>query len=116
MRLRTPEFLEKVTLNGKEIPFEKGVYLVLSKEWEPDDKVLLEFDFTLKEIPAPDGSPFVAVKRGPLVLAADSRGAVPGALVNTVWRGIPLCDYATAGNEFNEANTLQVWFPEKIKR
>jgi DUF1680 family protein len=116
LRLRTPEFLEKVTLNGKEIPFEKGVYLVLSKEWEPDDKVLLEFDFTLKEIPAPDGSPFVAVKRGPLVLAADSRGTVPGALVNTVWRGIPLCDYATAGNEFNEANTLQVWFPEKIKR
>jgi DUF1680 family protein len=110
LRLRTPEFLEKVTLNGEEISFEKGTYLAIEREWSSGDVVVLTFDFTLKVIPAPDGSPFVAVKRGPLLLAADSRGEVPGAAVNVVWKEIPLCDYASAGNLFTEDNTLTVWF------
>ena len=110
LRLRTPEFLEKVLLNGEAVPFEKGRYLVLDRCWTPEDKVELVFDFSLKEIPAPDGSPYVAVKRGPLVLAADSRGEVPGALVNVSWNGVPLCDYASAGNLFDPGNTLTVWF------
>ena len=110
LRLRTPEFLEQVLLNGEAVPFEKGRYLVLNRCWTPEDKVELVFDFSLKEIPAPDGSPYVAVKRGPLVLAADSRGEVPGALVNVSWNGIPLCDYASAGNLFDPGNTLTVWF------
>ena len=110
LRLRTPEFLQKVTLNGEELLFTQGSYLALTREWSTSDTVVMEFDFTLREIPAPDGSPFVAVKRGPLLLAADSRGEVPGALVNTVWKGIFLCDYASAGNLFTSENTLTVWF------
>jgi DUF1680 family protein len=110
LRLRTPEFLQKVTLNGEELSFTRGSYLALTREWSTSDTVVMEFDFTLREIPAPDGSPFVAVKRGPLLLAADSRGEVPGALVNTVWKGIFLCDYASAGNLFTSENTLTVWF------
>ena len=113
LRLRTPEFLEKVTLNGEELPFTPGQYLVIEREWTPEDEVEMLFDFSLKEIPAPDGSPFVAVKRGPLLLAADSRGVVEGAAVNTVWRNRDLCDYASAGNGFTAENTLCVWFPEE---
>ena len=110
IRLRTPEFLEKVTVNGEVIPFTKGQYLVIERSWNKGDKIVMTFDFSLKELPAPDGSPFVAVKRGPLVLAADSRGAVPEAAVNVMWNNIPLCDYASAGNLFDKDNTLTVWF------
>ena len=110
LRVRTPGFLEKVTLNGEEIPFTKGTYLSIEREWSPADTLVLSFDFSLQVIPAPDGSPFVAVKRGPLLLAADSRGEVPGAAVNVTWKEIPLCDYASAGSLFTEDNTLTVWF------
>ena len=70
----------------------------------------MEFDFTLEEVPAPDGSNFVAIKRGPLVLAADSRGDVPEALVHEEWNGIKLCEYAVAGNLMDTTNTITVWF------
>lgn len=113
LRLRTPEFLKRVLLNGRELPFTCGSWLVISRQWTPEDEVVMEFDFTLREIPAPDGSPFVALKRGPLLLAADSRKAVPGALVSTEWNGIPLCDYATAGNLFEKSNPLCVWFKKE---
>ena len=55
-------------------------------------------------------NPKFSPRRGPLVLAADSRGEVPGALVNVCWNGTPLCDYASAGNLFDPGNTLTVWF------
>ena len=110
LRLRTPEFLAKVTLNGTAISFTAGQYLEIERDWTPEDRVVMYFDFSLREIPAPDGSPFVAVKRGPLLLAADSRGDVAEALVHETWRGIPLCDYASVGNLMCETNPLTVWF------
>ena len=110
LRLRTPEFLKRVTLNNEEIPFVCGNWIVLTRNWTPEDEVVMEFDFTLKEIPAPDGSDYVAIKRGPLLLAADSRGSVSEALINTSWHGIKLCDYASAGALFDSSNTLCVWF------
>jgi len=113
LRLRTPEFLAMVTLSGTPVPFVTGRYLEIERDWTPEDQVVLTFDFSLREIPAPDGSPFVAVKRGPLVLAADSRGEVPEAFVHETWRGIPLCDYASAGNLMCAGNTLTVWFPRE---
>lgn len=110
LRLRTPSFLKKVVFNGKEVSFEKGKYLALDHAAGTTDKIALEFDFTLQEIPSPDGHGFVAVKRGPLVLAADSRGHVPEAKVSVQWNGLELCEYAVAGNLMNENNTLTVWF------
>ena len=110
LRLRTPEFLKRVTLNNEEITFVCGHWIVLTRNWTPEDEVVMEFDFTLKEIPAPDGSGYVAIKRGPLLLAADSRGVVADALINTEWNGIDLCDYASAGALFDSSNTLRVWF------
>ena len=110
LRVRTPKFLKKVTLNGEELPFTVGTYLAINKQWTSKDLLVLEFDFTLEEVPAPDGSNFVAIKRGPLVLAADSRGEVPEALVNEEWNGIKLCEYAVAGNLMSTENTITVWF------
>lgn len=110
VRLRTPDFLQKVLVNGREIPFTAGKYLEAGSQWQCGDKIQLIFDFSLREITAPGDPSYVAVKRGPLVLAADSRGSVPGAVVQTEWRGTKLCDYASAGGLFTPENTLTVWF------
>ena len=40
-----------------------------------------------------------------------ARGDLPEALVHETWRGIPLCDYASAGNLMCAENPLTVWFP-----
>jgi DUF1680 family protein len=109
LRLRTPEFLKCVTCNGKNIPFRHGEYLTLPHAAATQDKIVLEFDFTLKELISPCGK-YIAVKRGPLVLAEDSRGKVPEAKVSVQWNGKELCEYASAGNLMNETNTLTVWF------
>ena len=108
--IRTPEFLQRVKLNGKEIPFTAGKYLEVDREWSKDDELILTFDFTLKEIPAPGVPEYTAVKRGPLVLAADSRSDVPEAGVKELWRGRTLYEYAACGKEMSESNTLTVWF------
>lgn len=108
--IRTPEFLQTVKLNGKEIPFTVGKYLEVDREWSKDDELILTFDFTLKEIPAPGVPEYTAVKRGPLVLAADSRSDVPEAGVKELWRGKTLYEYAACGKEMSESNTLTVWF------
>ncbi|MBQ9501847.1 MAG: glycoside hydrolase family 127 protein [Lentisphaeria bacterium] len=110
LRLRTPAFLGSVRLNGAAVPFRTGVYLELPHRAGECDEVVLDFDFSLAEIPSPDGRGFVAVRRGPLVLAEDSRGEVPGAAVRETWRGRKLCEYACAGNLMRQDNTLTVWF------
>lgn len=110
LRLRTPGFLQKVLVNGRETAFTAGKYLELEGNWKHGDRVEMVFDFTLQEVIAPADPSYVAVKRGPLVLAADSRGEVPGALVQAEWNGIKLCDYASAGSLFCKENPLTVWF------
>ena len=49
LRLRTPGFLKKISLNGENVPFITGKYVSLRRKWTPADKVELEFDFSLKE-------------------------------------------------------------------
>lgn len=110
LRIRTPEFLSKIKVNGTCAEFKKGHYFEIVHHAGTTDIIKLEFDFSLKEIVSPDGLNFVAVKRGPLVLAQDSRSDVPDALVHENWRGRKLCDYASAGNLMTKENTLTVWF------
>ncbi|MBR2720555.1 MAG: glycoside hydrolase family 127 protein, partial [Lentisphaeria bacterium] len=109
LALRTPEFLKSVKLNGKSLDFTVGKYLEIDREWKSEDEIVLEFDFTLRELTAPGDAAYTAVKRGPIVLAADSRGKVPGAKINELWNGIGLCEYAAAGNLMDKSNTLTVW-------
>ncbi len=109
LRVRAPQFLEAVLVNGRSVPFARGAYLELGGGWKPGDRIALKFDFSLREIPAPGDPGRVAVMRGPLVLAADSRTEVPGAMVSVRWRSLTLCDYASAGGLFTPENTLTVW-------
>ena len=110
LRLRTPAFLKAVKVNGVPADFRHGVYLEIPHRGGCTDTVELEFDFSLREIPSPDGRGFTAVMRGPLVLAEDSRGEVPEAAVTEKWRGKTLVEYAVAGNLNEPGNTLTVWF------
>ncbi len=110
LRLRTPSFLKDVKVNGISSPFTCGKYLEIKQNGVAAGHIVLEFDFTLKEINAPGDTRYTAVKRGPLVLAEDSRKEVPEAQIREVWRGKTLCEYAAAGNLMNEQNTLTVWF------
>ena len=109
LRVRTPEFLKGVTFNGKPISFIPGTYLELPHQAMTNDVVVLDFDFTLKEIVSPCGK-YVAVKRGPILLAEDSRGIVPHAQIKEQWNGRNLCEYAVAGDLLEKTNTLTVWF------
>ena len=113
LKLRIPEFTKSVKLNGETRAFTPGSYLELRRDWRPNDRMTLDFDFSVREVPVrcPCGTKFVAYKRGPLVLAADSRGAaVPDARVKVRHAGRDFVDYASAGNTFSPDNTLTVLF------
>jgi len=110
LNVRIPAFCTAVELNGKPVTFQPGSRLKLHREWTSGDTLTLKFDLSLKEVKAPDGSAFTAVIRGPLLMAEDSRGVVPGAMACEKWNGRTLVDYAAAGNLFRADNTLTVWF------
>lgn len=131
LRLRLPGWSAQtqVSVNGQDYSGAPGSYLAIDRVWSPGDVVQLRFDLSVKVIPAPDGCGRVALTRGPVVLAQDSRlGIVDSpldarALASTVAippppgvfqafqlpDGTKLCDYASAGNEFSERNQLCVW-------
>ena len=110
LRLRVPRFCTKVTVNGVPCQFSAGEYLELTRPWQAEDRIGMEFDFSLRELPAPDGSPFTAVLRGPIVLA-EPLNAPGSAAVNASWRGRRLVDYASAGSRMCAEDTFTVWFP-----
>jgi len=111
LSVRTPDYLKKIVLNGKKIHYIPRQYCNIQKIWTADDTLELWFDLSLREMYAPDGSPFISVKSGPLVLAEDFRkGELPCDAAVYEWRNKKLVTYAAAGNEMSEDNTLTVWF------
>lgn len=120
----------RVRVAGEEYAPQPGSWLKLERVWTPNSEIDMEFDLSLQVHHAPDGSDLVALQRGPIVLAQDSR-------LGTVGRALPpdlnklavqpknpppefartyrlpddtlLCDYASAGNRFSPENTLRVW-------
>lgn len=109
--LRIPEFCTGVTLNGTACKFNKGEYLAINRQWSADDRLLMTFDFSLKEVAAPDGSDYTAVVRGPLVMAEGTASA--GYIACEKWRDKELIDYASAGRKMSENDPLTVWFCNK---
>ena len=109
--LRVAPWLKAAALNGEVLPIPADGYLAVSRQWRPTDVLKLEFDLSLKKIPAPGGAPYYAVKRGPIVLAEDARGRVPAA-VHAEYAGHTLCDYASAGSPPDQGHALTVWFAE----
>jgi len=130
LKLRIPAWSCQTTaiINGTTLAVKPGTYLELPRCWQPGDFIALHFDWRPRLVEAFDGSNHVAILRGPVVLARDSRlgdvgqpltGPV-GELVleptkscmTDVYRlsdGSRLCDYASGGNEFNPNHRLCVW-------
>ena len=110
--IRVAPWLKKVSLNGEDVPLPETGYLRISRRWRAEDELALDFDFSLRKIPAPGGRPYYAVMRGPLVLAEDRRGVIPAA-VHAEYEGHLLCDYASVGNPPNEGYDFAVWVAER---
>lgn len=131
VRLRIPAWSGAKTvvkLNGKRVSGVKSGYLCLERVWKSGDCVELQFDMAVKVIDAFDASKRFALQRGPLVLAQDSRlGTVdtpfkpvggkpvkPPKGIFFAYRfddGTTVCDFASAGNQYDMRNRLCVWMP-----
>ncbi len=133
LRLRIPSWSEhtEVLTSTEKLHPKSGTYLTIERHWTPGDTVSIQFDMAPHLIPAFDGGYRVAIMRGPVVLAQDSRlGKVdspislegnagfslkavpaPESIFETYQLpdGTTLCDYSSAGNEFAETNQLCVW-------
>jgi DUF1680 family protein len=124
-------------VNGERMNTVSGTYLNLHRHWQRGDVITIQFDLCIRIIPAFDGSDFIAVMRGPVVLSQDSRLGVinkpftvsecaSGEVVsnqNNMFEtlrfadGTTLCDYASAGNDFQDNNYLCVWMKKyKLNR
>ncbi|MBQ6597433.1 MAG: glycoside hydrolase family 127 protein, partial [Lentisphaeria bacterium] len=80
-----------------------GTYHVLKRQWQTGDRIELEFDFSARTEKL---ETYRADLCGPLVMCRE-RGEKPG-------RGVlrscgEKVDYASAGMDFTEGNTLTVW-------
>jgi hypothetical protein len=105
---------------------------VIEKRWNPGDTVKLHLDLRARVVHASDkGKQYVAVVRGPIALARDARfdGDIeapvsidPGAIteisrpcgVDTAFAtadGLTLCDYASAGNTWDQRSRFRTWMP-----
>jgi DUF1680 family protein len=135
LKLRIPGWSKQtvVMVNGEYMNTVPGTYLQLRHHWQAGDIITLRFDMSIRIIPAFDGSDFIALMRGPVILSQDSRlGSISetftasqsasGEVVNhqknmfEICRfadGTTLCDYASAGNEFQENNQLCVWMKKE---
>ena len=132
VKLRIPAWSRKtsVSVNERNYAGAPGSYLSIERVWSPGDVIKLNFDMSVQINEAPDGGGRVALTRGPIVLAQDSRLSKVDAPVSTdkldaavieknprenifmscrLSDGTVLCDYASGGNEFSENNKLCVW-------
>jgi len=140
VRLRIPGWSQTnlVSVNGLSYNGTPGQYLAIDRKWNSGDAIEMQFDMSVKATTAPDGGDRVALMRGPVVLAQDSRlGPVdvpisvnpinllavtevpPKPFMFETYRfpdGVILCDYSSAGNEFGESNQLCVWMKKNLSK
>ncbi len=76
VRMRIPEWSREssITINNEKQPSPRpGSYAELRREWKAGDSVTLKLDMRARLVRAPGNPNFVAITRGPLVLARDKR-------------------------------------------
>jgi hypothetical protein len=81
LRLRIPPWSGRTVLavNGDPIACRPGSYAALDRAWKDGDQIVLRLELRGRAVPSPSGSPDLAVMRGPIVLALDSRLVQPQA-------------------------------------
>ena len=149
--VRIPAWSEKTSLsvNGEPVAATPGDYAKLTRAWQAGDSVLLTLDLRVKPVYPEDygvksaDAPFMALRRGPVVLARDARLGQPVdepvkpmigadgcarvmpcgqpsfpcqiALAVQLQDGgfMPMVDYASAGKTWQEDSKMCAWFPVK---
>ena len=149
--VRVPAWSEKTSLsvNGEPVDVTPGEYARVTREWKKGDCVLLTLDMRVLPVRPEDygvssaDAPFMALRRGPVVLARDARlgqavdapaapafredgsaqaylcGGAPFpaniALAVRLQDGgfMPMVDYASAGKTWQEDSKMCAWFPVK---
>jgi DUF1680 family protein len=132
IKLRIPAWSKTtvVSVGGQNYAAIPGAYLEIDREWNTGDVIHIKLDLRILVHEALDGCGRVALTYGPVVLAQDSRRGKVDASISTeklaactidkspqnnifmrfrLADGTELCDYASAGNEFNKTNQLCVW-------
>jgi len=141
LRLRIPQWSAETsaTVNGAAVGgLRPGTWAVIERRWTPGDSVRLRLDLRARVLGASDGDKrYAAIVRGPVALSRDLRLA-PGSLdepvslhpdergviplremappagVETAFAtpgGLALCDYASAGNTWDQRSRFRTWLP-----
>jgi uncharacterized protein len=137
LRFRVPTWSEdtSISVNGSRMgDVHCGEYATVKRRWEPGDRVRVDLDVCGRVLRAADGGrQYAAVMRGPVVLTRDvrlgqtdaglslTRGAIsltsvspPPGIAMAFRAGpqeFPLCDYASAGNTWDNRSRYRVWMP-----
>ncbi len=155
LALRIPAWSEQNALlvNGEKstIAVKPGKYARIHRKWVPGDTVELKLDLRGRVISEPTGKSFIALARGPIVLALDCRlcpvkpatalkvklsedahvtltpnpqaamkagvRLAQNATFTTkdgTERTLTFCDYASAGNTWDEKSLYRVWLPQPL--
>jgi uncharacterized protein len=144
LRLRIPDWSAEtsVAVNGSPVSgIRPGSYAAIERRWTSSDKVRLQLDMRARVLrpPGDAAGQFVAVSRGPLVLARDLRLGQSGvetavnlaagkdgylplktipkiegigmafAAPQTSDGDVGLCAYASAGSSWDKRSRFQVW-------
>jgi len=141
LRLRIPAWSTETSLSVNRTPvpgIQPGAYATIRRNWKHGDMVRLRLDLRARTVRASGANGrFVAVERGPLVLARDTRldtssidqsvSAISELRQITTREGIDfaavagpegsgnevrLCDYASAGNTWDLRSRFRVWMPD----
>jgi uncharacterized protein len=138
LRLRIPQWSERTsaTVSGKAIGgLRPGSWAVMERRWAPGDSVRLRLDMRGRMERSSNGDKqYAAIVRGPLALARDLRLAQGGLdepvsmnaadlslrpieppegveMAFVTAGGAALCDYASAGNTWDERSRFRTWLP-----
>ncbi len=147
--VRIPAWSEKTSLsvNGEPVDVKPGAYAVLTREWKKGDAVLLTLDLRVMPVRPEDygvsskDASFMALRRGPVVLARDARLGQPvdapvrpalnadGSAKTFPCGGapfpsvvalnvrledgglMPMVDYASAGKTWQDDSKMCAWMP-----
>ncbi len=155
LSLRIPAWskntIVKINSEPADVEVAAGTHLQLKRKWNDGDVITIEFDMRGRIVNDPAGGNSIALMRGPIVLAIDSRfvphsdktvltvdraedGSVPlnynpqTAQKHGLWMAfdvnfttndkskyiLSLCDFASAGNMWNEQSLYRTWFQQPL--
>ena len=155
LRVRIPAWSQRslVSINGEALNgVTAGKYVEIKREWKSGDQIILSVDMRGRLVRLGELPENIAIVRGPIVLARDTRLGGPGVdeaaqplankegyidleptgnKTNGIWMQfkapflleshkeaaaapvqLVLCDYASAGNTFDEQSHFRVWLPQ----